>query len=203
VAQLKALNPKDFNVDTSTIERSVEYTDSELALQKRRLESLQVTLTQAESSFNNLIARAQNAGDTATLSEVINNKINTIDRLNQEILNAQDRIDRLTRNREGQIDQIEYAHFYTSVQKVTFLDTERLGDVWKQHIKEMFNEVNDTFLALTVGLITFLLNLIQFVVFAAITILGMTLVARVLWVVVKRIWGWKKPTQNTQNTYGE
>ena len=189
VAALKELNPKDFSIDTSTLERSIEYNDSELALQQRRIESLQDTLAQAENSFNSLITQAERAGDTSTLSDVINNKINTLDRLNQEILNTQDRIDRLTRNQEGQVEQIEYAHFYTSVQKVTYLDSERLGDIWKQRVKEMVNEVNETFLALTVGLITFILNVVQFIIFATVLVISTAFVARVLWVIVKRIWG--------------
>lgn len=197
LATLRALDPRDLNINTSTIERSVEYTDSELVMQQRRLESLQETLTQAESSFNSLITQARASGDTATLSEVINNKINTVDRLNQEILNAQDRVDRLTRNREGQTDQIDYAHFNVSVSKVTFFDGDQFADEWKRRVQELFFEVNATLLALTVGLVSFVLGAVQFVIFAGITVVGVIVFAKIVWMFTKRIWNWKKPEQHS------
>lgn len=195
--KLRALDPRDLDINTSTIERSVEYTDSELVMQQRRLASLQETLEQAENSFNSLIAQARASGDTATLSEVINNKINTIDRLNQDILNTQDRLDRLTRNREGQTDQIEYAHFNASVAKVTFFDGTAFADEWKRQVQDLFFEINATLLALTVGLVSFVLGALQFIVFAAITAIGVIIFAKVIWVLAKRIWNWKKPEKHS------
>lgn len=198
VAILKGLDPRDFSVDTSTIERSVEYTDSELAMQQRRLVSLQETLAQAEDAFDSLLARAQ--GDTSTLAEVINNKITTVERLNQQILNAQDRVDRLTRDQEGNTDQIEYAHFYVSVEKSQIIDTEYYGDQWKWRVQELFEEINNTLIGLTVGLIGFILKAVSFIVFAAIALVGATIFAKVMWVAVRRIWKWKKPhTMNNNN----
>jgi hypothetical protein len=203
IAKLQALSPREFNIDTSTIERSVEYTDSELAMQQRRLASTQETLAQAEASFNSLIARATREGDTATLSEVINNKIATVERLNQQILNTQERIDRLTKGRGEQIEQIEYALFSTSVLNVTFLDGDRFADEWKGRVQEMFAEVNTTLLALTVGLISFLLSAIQFVVYAVLTIIGLVFLAKIIWVFVTRIWRWKPRRDNHINEVQE
>lgn len=191
VEKLQALDPRDFDVNTSTIERSVEYHDSELAMQQRRLESTQETLDQAEASFNSLIARATREGDTATLSEVINNKISTIERLNQQILNTQERIDRLTKGRGEQFEQIEYAHFNVSVSKVTFLDGDRFADEWKRQVQELFAEVNETLLALTVGLVSFVLSAIQFILYAALTVIGVVLVAKIVWASTKKIWRWR------------
>ena len=193
VELLKGLNPRDFDTNVSTIERSVEYTESELELQERRLASLQETLTQAENSFDSLIARATREGDTATLSEVINNKIATVERLTQQILNSQERIDRLTRNQDEQTDQIEYAHFNVSVQKQVFFDGEGMADEWKRQVQDLAREVNATVLALTVGLLSFILSAIQFIVFAAISILGLVVFGKVIWVVGRKIWKVKLP----------
>ncbi len=184
IAALKDLNPRDFSINTSTLERSIEYNDSELEMLQRRLTSTNETLRQAESSFNSLIAQATREGDTSTLSEVINNKISTVDRLNQQLLNTQDRIDRLTKNRGDQIEQIEYAHFNVSVQRVVFIDT----DIWNDGVQELFTKFNATVLALSVGLITFALGGIQMIVLGAIALVGITIFAKVMWVVVRRIW---------------
>lgn len=199
IAKLKTLDPREFDINTNTIERSIEYSDSELAMQQRRLESTQETLAQAESSFNSLIARATQEGDTATLSEVINNKISTIERLNQQILNTQERIDRLSKGRGEQVEQIEYAHFNVSISKVTFFDGQQFADEWKQRIQELFYEINATLLALTVGLVAFVLGAIKFVVFGAITVLGLVVFAKIIWVIVKRIWKWEKKSYPTDN----
>ncbi|MBL4662048.1 MAG: hypothetical protein JKY22_00405, partial [Flavobacteriaceae bacterium] len=192
ITALKDLNPRDFSINTSTLERSIEYNDSELKMLQRRLSSTSETLRQAESSFNSLIAQATREGDTSTLSEVINNKISTVDRLNQQLLNTQDRIDRLTKNRGDQIEQIEYAHFNVSVQRVVFIDTQNISDMWKESVQELFNKVNTTILALSVGLITFALSGIQMIVFGAIALVAVTLFAKVMWVVVRRIWRWDR-----------
>ncbi len=192
VAQLKALDPRDFNINTSTIERSIEYSDSELVMQKRRLASTQETLNQAEIAFNSLIARATREGDTKTLSEVINNKISTIDRLTQQLLNTQERIDRLTKGKGDQLEQIEYANFNVSVSKTTFLDGQRFADEWKERIQKLFLKLNATLLALTVGLISFALSAIEFIVFASIAVVGVTIFTKGMWVVVKRIWHWRR-----------
>ncbi len=201
ITKLQELNPRDFNIDTSTIERSIEYTDSELAMLERRLESTSETLNQAEASFNSLIAQATREGDTATLAEVINNKIATIDRLTQQVLDTQERIDRLTKNRGNQIEQIEYAHFYVSVAKVTYFDGEQFADQWKQRIQQLAADINGTLLALTLGLIAFVLGAVQFVIYGALLVLGLTIFAKVAWVVIRRIWKWE-PDMKETNTFG-
>jgi len=200
VAMLQGLDPRDFNVNTSSIERTVEYQDSELAMQQRRLESITQTLTQAETSFNSLISQATREGDTKTLSEVINNKINTLDNLNQQLLSTQDRIDRLMKNRGDQIEQIEYAHFYVSVSKITFFDAQRFTDEWKQNVQEMFTKANATLVVLTVGLVAFLLGALQFVIYGALLVLGLTIFAKIAWTVIKRIWKWE-PKKGTDSSY--
>jgi len=199
IAKLKELNPRDFDINTSTIERSIEYSDSELAMQERRLESTQQTLDQAEVAFNGLITKATREGDTKTLSEVINNKISTIDRLTQQLLNTQERIDRLTKGRGEQIEQIEYAHFNVSVSKVTFFDGQQFKDEWKRNIQEMVSEMNATLLALTVGLIAFALGAIQFIVFAAVSVVGIVVFSKIMWTVIKRIWFWEPKRKVVQN----
>ena len=202
VAILKGLDPRDFNVNTSTLERGIEYNESELAMQKRRLESTTQTLNQAEIAFNNLIAQATREGDTATLSEVINNKISTIDRLTQQILNAQERVDRLTKNLGEQTEQIEYAHFNVSVSKVTFIDGERFADKWKQEVQQIFVKINDTILALTIGLVAFVLAAIEFVIFGALLVLGGVVFTKIAWEVIKKIWKWE-PRRKSNKTFGD
>ena len=200
ISVLKDLDPRDFDVNTSTIERSIEYTDSELVMLERRHESTTATLNQAETAFNQLITQATNKGDTATLSDVINNKISTIDRLTQQLLNTQDRIDRLTKGRGDKIEQIEYAHFNVSVSKVTFIDGEQIADQWRERVQEMFTKVNMTLLAVTVGLVTFLLAAVEFVIFAAIIVVGGGFLAKLAWTVLKRIWKWQ-PRRKSENTF--
>lgn len=202
IVMLKDLDPRDFNINTSTLERGIEYNESELAMQQRRLESTTQTLNQAEAAFNSLITQATREGDTATLSEVINNKISTIDRLTQQLLNTQERIGRLSQDLGEQVDQIEYAHFNVSVSKTIFVNGEQLKDEWKQNVQQVFIKVNATLLALTLGLITFILTAIKFIIFGALLVLGLTVFAKVAWVVIQRIWKWE-PRRKSSNTFGD
>jgi hypothetical protein len=199
---LQTLNPRNFNINTSTLERSIEYSESELAMQERRLESTTQTLNQAESAFNNLIAQATREGDTATLSEVINNKISTIDRLTQQLLNTQERIDRLSKGLGETEEQIEYARFNVSVSKIVFVDGERIADEWKQRVQEVFAKINETALALTLGLVAFVLAAVKLIIFGALLVLLATAFAKVAWVVVKRIWKWE-PRRKKENAFDD
>lgn len=190
IGTLKALNPRDFSTNAYTIERSIENSESEIAMLERRLTSTNETLRQAESAFNTLIAQATNKGDTATLAEVINNKINTIDRLTQQVLSTQERLDRLTKNLDQQTDEIEYASFNVSVSRVMFVDTEAMADAWKTRVQQLVDKVNGTLLALTVGLIALALGAVQVLVYGAVVVIIAAFFARIMWVVVKRIWRW-------------
>tara|TARA_B100000745_G_scaffold294310_1_gene237149 strand:+ start:7487 stop:8500 length:1014 start_codon:yes stop_codon:yes gene_type:complete len=196
VTSLQDMNPTDFREDSYTLERSIENSESELEMQRRRLASAQTTLAQAEVAFNTLIAQATREGDTGTLSEVINNKINTIDRLTQQILSTQERIDRLERGLGQQTDQIAYAHFNTSVERVVFVDTTYMGSLWQQNLTDLVDNANAVLIALTLGLLGFILEAVRLVVYATIVIIGAALLARALWVVVKKIWRWN-PRKNT------
>lgn len=189
-AILKALHPRDFSTNAYTVERSIENSESEIAMLERRLASTSHTLTQAESAFNDLISQATREGDTATLSEVINNKVSTLDRLNRQLLSTQDQLDRFNKNLGQQTDQVEYANFNVSVSRMQFVDGQSLGDMWKSRVQELVVQVNSTLLALTVGLLALALGALQFVIFGAIVIIAGALFMRVMWIMVKHIWKW-------------
>lgn len=189
-ATLEDLQPRDMNVSSYSVEQSVEGNEQEIAMLKERLASQRATLAQAESSFNSLIATATRAGDTSTLSEVINNKINTIDKLTQQILTYQERLTRLEKNQDATTRQITYAQFDVSVERVQFFDGEALAEAWKNKLRELAGSINAVFIALTLGLLTFVLGAVLRVVYASIVILGVVIVARILWKAARRIWQW-------------
>lgn len=204
VEKLKNLNPRDFDISINTLEESIEYHDSELAVLERRLESITKTLTEAEVAYDGLIRRATNQGDVGNLSTIINNKINTLERLTQQQLNYQERIDRLSRGKGDVEEQVEYAHFSVSISKRVVVDFENITDAWRENASELFWKINETLLALTLGLVALIFAGLQFIVYAVVIVLGLTVLARFLWVGVKKIWRWKRSPRNEinqQNNY--
>jgi len=190
LAFLKEMHPEHVDVSSYSLEEPIESSKEEIATLTERLASQQATLAQAEVAFNKLIAQATNAGDTATLSEVINNKINTIDRLSQQVLATQERLARLTRSSDAVTRQIEYVDVSVSVERVQFVDMRAWGDAWERELKNVADALNALAIALTVGLLAFILKAISTIIFLCIAIVGLAFVARVLWRAVRRIWNW-------------
>jgi len=187
---LKRLSPESLDVSSYTLEEPIETSKEEVVALTERLASQKATLAQAEATFNKLIAQATNAGDTATLSEVINNKINTIDRLSQQVLATQERLARLTRSSDAVTRQIDYVDVTVSVDRVRFVDMRAWGDAWERELKNVADALNALAIALTVGLLAFVLKGIPAVIFLCIAIVGLAFVARVVWRAILRIWNW-------------
>ena len=94
------------------------------------------------------------------------------------------------KNQDATTRQITYAQFDVSVERVQFFDGEALAEAWKNKLRELAGSINAVFIALTLGLLTFVLGAVLRVVYASIVILGVVIVARILWKAARRIWQW-------------
>jgi hypothetical protein len=107
-----------------------------------------------------------------------------IERLTQEKIRIDEQLDRLTRGKAEQLDRLEYTYFYVSVYENKYVDTKGLGDSWKQAVREFVYKLNQMLQDLTIGLVLFLLFIVQWLIYAVIALV----IAKYGWRFVRAFW---------------
>jgi len=187
IAILKELDPREWNDNSYTIENSVSGTEFELALLNDRLDALTETINQTEEAYSDLVQIATNRGDVESLTQIIDNRINTLNRLNEQKRNTLEQIERYGRTGVQQEDQISYAHFSVSVQERKIVDWRNIGDSWINALRDLARDINNTLQGLVLGLISFVLAVVKALVY-----LGVLLViVKIAWIGARRIWKWE------------
>ncbi len=184
ISLIESLDPKDFNANTFTIERSITNNENEIKILKKKLEMLDALLENAQTKY----AALRNTGDTTALVQAINNEINLIERITNQKLNVQAQIDRLTNSTGIQKERIDYSQFSISVQERKFINLTQIGESWKIALERFINEISNALQQLTIGLLLFVIKLAKFVIFLSVTVLAVTTTAKFLWKIIKRIW---------------
>jgi hypothetical protein len=168
--EVEALEPSDLTQNTETLKRQVVEYDSQLAILLKREEHLKSTLQQAVAAYDEVTTLATRVEDAEVLSTIIRNRINDIKRLTDEQITLSRQIDSVVRRSAELQDRIEYVSFSLYVQKYEILDGDRIKDRWVLALQKFVSSVNETIVALTLGLITNLLNLLVVVVYVAIVV---------------------------------
>ncbi len=181
---LKAMDPKELSQNTHTIKRQIEDFTSATDILRKKLETIDETLTLAGRAYDELTALATRTHYVESLTNIINSKLSIIERLTQERINTVAQLEQLGRAKAEQLDKLEFVYFSISVYENKLIDTERLLDSWKSELRSFVYDVNATLQDLTVGLVAVLLACLQYVVYFLIIFF----VAKYGWRVVKRMW---------------
>ena len=160
-----------------------DYT-SEIEILTKKLASVEKTLTDAQSAYDQVTVLATRNQDVASLAKIIESKIQLIERLTQERLNTKERIDRLNQSKAEQIDRVDYTLFSVSVYDIVIFDLKQIKNSWVYELKQFVNEFNSMIQNITVGLGTYLFQLIQIIIYLFIALF----VVKYGWKAVKKIW---------------
>ena len=114
----------------------------------------------------------------------IGSKIGIIERLTQERININERLDRLARAKADQLDGLDYTRFNINVYENKFVDGEQLKDSWKQALRDFVANLNQVLQDVTVNLVLLVLLLAQWLLYALIVLF----VAKYGWKIGKNIW---------------
>ena len=181
---IKKLDPKEMSESTYTIKKLVEDFTSEVEILQQKLDSIDDTLAKAVRAYDDVTDLATRVKDVESLAKIIDSKINIIERLTQERINANAQLEAIQRAKAEQLDRLEYTYFNVNIVENKFVDGESLKDSWKAAIKEFVRDVNKIAQDISVNLFTFVFYIIQY----AIYILILLLVAKFGWILVKKIW---------------
>ena len=127
---------------------------------------------------------AKNAQDVESLAQIINNKINLIERLTQERLNTVAQLERLSRSKAEQLDRLEYTYFNINIYENKFIDGEHIQESWKAAVRQSIQDVNGTLQNVSINLVALLFALVQYVLYFFILLI----VVKFLWRAARSIW---------------
>lgn len=181
---LKQLDPKDLNEETFTIKNQIEDFTSETQILEKKRTSIDETLRNALSAYDQITSLAIRAQNPDALAKIIDNKLQLIERLTQERLSINEQLDRLSRARAQQLDRLEYTYFNVTVVEKKFIDGESLRDSWKQALRGFVRDLNAILQGLTVNLVLLLLVVLQFLIYFFI----LMVIAKYVWRATRRLW---------------
>lgn len=165
LAVIERLDPKDMSESAYTIKRQIDDFTSETEILERKLAVVDETLEKAVAAYDEITDLATQTRNAESLAEVIDSKINTIERLTQQRINISSQLERLSRSKAEQMDRLVYAHFNVNVYENKFIDGETIKDSWKGAVKGFVRDVNQTAQDLTINLISFLFMLVQYILY--------------------------------------
>jgi len=181
---IKGMKPKELVGDTYTIQGQVNDYTKEIDILQKKLAAIDETLSKAITAYDEVAQAASGAKDIASMAEVVDSKINTIERLATERININARLDLIQSDKSQQLDRLDYTFFSVNITKDSIIEWQNLKDSWGYAIKESSARVNQAIQNISVNLIGFLFNLLQYIIYALILLL----VAKYGWRLTKSIW---------------
>jgi hypothetical protein len=184
LAVIKEMNPKDLVENTYTIKALVEDYTSEIEILQKKLTSIDETLKKAVAAYDGVGTLATKIQNVETLTKIINNKIDIIERMTQQRININAQLEQIARAKAEQLDRLEYTYFSVNILEDKFIDGKSIKDSWKASVKKFVTDINQIVQDITVNLVAFLFTLLQYAIYLFIIIV----VAKYGWKFVKYIW---------------
>ena len=184
LAIIEDLNPRKVNRHIYTIKKAIDNNTSELKILQNNLTSIQETLTDAISSYDDITELSTRAQNLEALATIIDSKVNVINRLTKEKIRLNSQIERLLTTQQEHIDRLKYTYFNVNVNEFKFIDIANIKDSWKSSIQSLVININNITQEITVGLINILFYLVQVIVYLFITLI----VVKHGWRIVKHVW---------------
>lgn len=181
---IKDYKPESLQTNKYTLKNIIDDYTSEIDILNKKLASVEKTLTEAQSAYDQVTILATKTQNVESLAKIIDSKIQLIERLTKERIDTKEKIDRLNKTKIKQADSIEYTFFRINVYDVVIFDFKQIKNSWVSELKQFVFEFNSMIQNITVGLASYLLKLIQIVIYLFIALF----VVKYGWRVVKFIW---------------
>lgn len=181
---LRKLKPEYFSEQIETIQKSIVEVEDQLSILRKKLDSIESTIADAQKSYDELMALATRKENIDALAKLIDTKLNIINKLSDERTSINDQIQQYAKQRSELQEKLKYTSYNVVVTQDLYFDWKQIAQSWKEQTKMMIQNFNDVLQALSVGLVTFFIRAIQGVVYLAIAI-GLL---RLVWAMGKKIW---------------
>lgn len=184
LSTLKDLDPKDLSENIATIKRQLDDFTNETEILTKKLASVEATLTSALASYDEITRLATQTKDAESLAQIINSKIQVIERLSQERMNINQQLDYIARAKAEQLDKVDYTYFSVNVYQSRYFDWEGISDSWKGALQQFVWAINTAIQNATIGVLGFLFITIPYLIYLVFLVLA----AKYGWRLAKYIW---------------
>ncbi len=181
---VKGLDPRDLTESIRTIKRQIDDYTSETEILMKKKESIENTLNDAITAYDEISRVATQARDSESLAKIIDSKIRIIESLTQQRINVETQLDRLARAKADELDRIDYTYFRLNIYENKFIDGENLRDSWKAAIKKFVTDINGIFQDASLGLVAAIFFVLQY----ALYLLLILIAAKYGWRLARYIW---------------
>ncbi len=188
LALLEEFDPENVNSNVYTIQRTIEGLTDELDILNKKLVGIEGTLTEAQTSYDELTKLATRKQDVESLTRLIELKLNTIERLANERRDIAAQIESYERSKAEQLERIKYTNFSVSVYEDRLIDWKQIGDSWRYEIQYFFTSINEVVQGVTVQLATFVLRAVQAIVYIILAVVLLKLV----WLMARKVWRYRR-----------
>lgn len=185
---LQKLDPEDMNENIRTIASHLEHAESEIDILKQKRQSIEDTLSQTKESYDELQQMAKEEGDTESLANIIEGKLKLINDLTSQKINIIERIQRIERDMQNQLDRLKFTYFSVRVIEDKIFNWEQIKQSWENSTKTLVNTFNETIKKLTIDLVKNVLIGVQVFFYGLLSVI----VLKIFYVLALRIVTWKK-----------
>lgn len=184
LALIETFDPKYVSQNTRTIKAEIDDYTSQADILKEKLEAIDDTLTSATKAYDDITTLATRALDADALARIIDSRINTIQRLTMERVQAAADLERVARAKSQALDRVSYSYFTVDVYELKYIDATALSDSWKFAIQSFVFELNLIVQEATIGLITFTVSVLKYVLYLCV----LFVLALLSWRVGRKLW---------------
>ena len=181
---IKSLNPRDLSENIQTIKKQIEDFTSQEEILKNKQASIEETLKNAVSAYDEITIIATKTNNADSLAKVIESKVNIIERLTIERININAELDRLGQSKAEQLERLKYINFNVYIYENKIVDGQQFKDFWKSSVKQFVVNANQLLNDLSLGLVALILALLKYLVYIFLIII----VGKFCWKLAVKIW---------------
>jgi hypothetical protein len=168
--KIEKLNPYEIQMYSSSGQKQIMQYFSEKDILLKQEALLTLTLENAENAYTEIVLFSQKAGNVDVLAKALDAKIRHIQNISKERLLISERLSFINRNLSEIEEEIAFVYFAINVEGYSFVDTHIIKGEWISAVQDFFDTLFKTLIALTLGLLTFILFTMKFVVYAGIVL---------------------------------
>lgn len=181
---IKGYNPKDLSENIHTIKNVLDDYTGEVEILEKKLATIDDTLAKAISAYDDVTALATRTQDVESLAQIIDSKINIIERLTNERVNINSQIEWINRSKGLELDRLDYTNFSVDVYEIKYIDAKNISESWKGSIRDFVTDLNQIAQNITVNLVKILLFTLQYLIY----LLILLFIVKYGWKIGKHIW---------------
>ena len=181
---IKNYNIENSNTSIQTIKASSDNKRNELDELNKKIDSDAKLSQKTVNNYDEILEMAKKEMNIETIAKVTQDKLNFITKMHKEKMNLIRNIDRLTRQKNDQSDNLRYSYFSIYVYKDKIIDLDLIKSEWRNEIKTFINDINQFLQDISLNFMIFLLKLIQVALYAFSSVFAL----KISWKVVYFIW---------------